>query len=125
MKVHVCFVQNDVLNHETKTAADGVGLLNEDHLLYFEDDKKAKHAITFTSEGVILERIAEVSSRTILRYGEQGECSVNSPYGAMHFTSQLQFSEKRDSCWKVHYSIFSEEEKVSEMELEWKFEKLA
>lgn len=125
MKVHVCFVQNDRRNHETKTFADTIGLLNEDHLLYQEDAVKAKHAVTFTADEIVLERTADVSSRTVLKYGESGECVVNSPYGEMRFTTRLQSSEKTDLHWVVHYFIYSEGEEISEMELEWKFEKLA
>jgi hypothetical protein len=125
MKVHVCFVQNDLMNHETKIISDCIALLNDNHLLYKEDEADAKHSITFSPEAIILERIAEVSSRTVLKHGEEGETVVNSPYGVMHFTARLQSSEQTELHWKVHYAIYSEEEQISEMELEWKFDKLA
>ena len=125
MRVHVCFVQNDLMNQETKVIADGIGLLNEQHLLYQEDDTKAKHAVTFGPEEIVLERVSDVSSRTVLRNGKIGECVVKSSYGEMHFTTRLHSKEMKDGGWKMHYAIFSDQEQVSEMELEWKFEKLA
>jgi len=125
MRVHVCFVQNDLMNNETKTIADGIGLLNEGHLFYQEDETNAKHSILFTPAEIVLERISEVSSRTVLLTDGNGECVVTSPYGVMKFTTKLQYSEMNESHWKIHYSIFSEDEQFAEMELEWKIEKLA
>lgn len=125
MRVHVCFVQNDLMSHETKTITDGIGLLNEGHLLYTEDETGAKHSISFGPEEIVLERIAEVSSRTVLRSGSSGECVVKSPYGDMIFTTKLQKREMNEACWKIHYVIFSGQEQISEMELVWEFQKLA
>lgn len=125
MRVHVCFVQKDLMSNETNTIVDGIGLLQDGHLLYHEDDTNAKHSITMVTDEMILERISEVSSRTVLKDGENGECVVKSPYGVMNFTTRLQSREITESAWKVHYQIFSEEEQIAEMELEWKFERLA
>jgi len=125
MKVHVFFVQNDLTNQETKVITDGIGLLNGHHLLYQEDHTKAKHAVTFSAEEIILERTADVSSRTVLRNGKIGECVVKSVYGEMHFTTRLHSKEMNDDGWRIYYAIFLGQEQVSEMELVWKFEKLA
>lgn len=125
MRVHVCFVQNDLMNHETNVITDGIGLLSGSHLLYQEDVSKAKHSVTFSSEEIILERTADVSSRTVLKEHAQGECVITSPYGIMTFMTQLQSKEMNDTHWKIHYVIYSDSEQISEMELEWKFQKLA
>lgn len=125
MKVYFTFIQHDLLANETKIVAEGIGLLNGDFLIYQEEETKAKHRITFNSEGVVLERKSEVSSRTTLPSNKEGECVVDSPYGKMQFVARLHSSKKIDSHWKVHYSIYSEKEKITEMELEWKFEKLS
>jgi uncharacterized beta-barrel protein YwiB (DUF1934 family) len=125
MRVHVCFIQNDLMNHETNVVCDGIGLLNDGALRYQEDGTKAIHLVTFKEEEIILERKADVCSRTVLKEKEDGECIVTSPYGVMHFTAKLQFRKQNEAEWKVHYILFSDTEPIAEMELEWKIKQLA
>ncbi len=119
MKVRVKLVQKDLLENKESVIVDTIGLLNSDRLLYKEAETGAKHRVSFSSEGVVLERSAEVSSRSDLKLRQKGESVVSSPYGEMRFETYCRSLEKREDRWQVEYSILQQGEVVSDFILIW------
>ena len=119
MRVKVILEATDLNTGEKKVLADGPAILNGDELLYTEKDTNARHKITFSDE-VIIERKAEISSRTVIREGKRGESVVSSEFGDMKMLTEGKMKTHSKTAWLVEYLVISENETVLRQRLEWK-----
>lgn len=110
---------------EEKVIADGPAIMEEGRLRYKEDEQKAFHDVHFSEEEVILERRADVSSRTVLNRKKQSQSTVKSPWGDMNLEAKVNRIDMEKYRWTVEYELFSENERVLNQRLEWKIRYLA
>ena len=119
MKVHVKLRQIEMAGGEEKILADTRGLLNGERLLYPEDTG-IMHTVTFGAEEIILERKADVNSRTELRKrGGKGKSIVVSEYGSLEFETELYRYEKDDGFCLIGYRVLSSGDTVLDQILIW------
>ena len=119
MKVHVKLRQIAMPGGEEKILADTRGLLNGERLLYPEDTG-IMHTVTFGAEEIILERKADVNSRTELRKrGGKGKSIVVSEYGSLEFETELYRYEKDDEFCLAGYRVLSSGDTVLDQILIW------
>ena len=118
MKVHVKLRQIAMPGGEEKILADTRGLLNGERLLYPEDTG-IMHTVTFGAEEIILERKADVVSRTVLRKRGRGKSFIDSEYGRLELETELSRYEKNDTVWLVEYRVLSGDEPVLDQILIW------
>lgn len=118
MRIALTLKATDLETGQVKVLADGPAILHEETLIYVEKDTGARHRVRFGEE-VIIERSAEVSSRTVLREGGNGESVVSSPYGDMKLVTKCKMKTHSKTAWIVEYSVFSGDEQVLEQRLEW------
>lgn len=119
MKVHVRLRQIIMPGGEEKILADTGGLLNGERLLYPEDTG-IMHTVTFGAEEIILERKADVNSRTELRKrGGRGKSIVVSEYGSLEFETELYRYEKDDGFCLAGYRVLSCGDTVLDQILIW------
>ena len=124
MKVSVLLRQHDKLNGSESILVNTTGLLNGERLLYPEG-KNAVHSVTFGEEEVILERKADVTSRTVLRKGGRGESFIDSEYGRLVLETELSRYEKNDTDFLVEYRVLSGNETVLDQLLIWEIRKIS
>lgn len=125
MRVQVTLKQVNLDTGEEKVIADGPAIMEEGRLRYKEDEEKAFHDVHFSEEEVILERRAEVSSRTVLNRKRQSQSTVKSPWGDMNLDAKVNRIDMEKYRWTVEYELFSENERVLNQRLEWKIRYLA
>ena len=118
MKVNIKLTQTDRFTGVQTTLIQTQGLLNGNRLLYPED-KGAVQSVTFSGEEIILERRADVISRTVLRKGGKGKSFIDSEYGRLELETQLSRYEKNDTFWLVEYRILSGNAPVLDQTLVW------
>ncbi len=105
-------IRYDFFEKKEEILADTTALYNGDRLLFTENGTDAKLSITFTEKEIILERKADVASRTVLRHDHS--CSeVVSPYGKMRLDAKLLAEKKSDTAWMCEYQILSGKEIVT------------
>lgn len=124
MKVSVKLRQQDLLNNEENILVDCAGLLNGERLLYPES-KGIMQTITFGEDEVILERKADVISRTELRKRGRGRSYIDSEYGRLEFETELTRYEKNDNFRLVEYRVYAGNEPVLNQILIWEIEKIS
>lgn len=125
MRVQVTLKQINLDTGEEKVIADGPAIMEEGRLRYKEDAEKAFHDVHFSEEEVILERRADVSSRTVLNRKKQSQSTVKSPWGDMNLDAKVNRIDMEKYRWAVEYELFSENERVLNQRLEWKIRYLA
>lgn len=119
MKVNVRLRQIDRLGNEEKILADTGGLQNGNRILYPES-KGVTHTVTFTEDEIILERKADVISRTVLsKKGGRGTSIVDSEYGRLEFETKLNRYETDEAFRLVEYQVLSQGETVLDQILIW------
>jgi hypothetical protein len=94
------------------------GLLNGSRLLYPED-RHAVQSVIFGEEEIILERKADVISRTVLRKRGRGKSFIDSEYGRLELETELSRYEKNDTVWLVEYRVLSGDDPVLDQILIW------
>ena len=117
MKVSVRMIRRDMLTGDEEVLLETEGLLNGNRLLYRESDT-ARQSVIF-DEQIILQRNADVSSKTVLTYGKEGTSTVISEYGTMELKTRLLASHKSLQEWSVLYQVVSGSEIVLHQELVW------
>lgn len=118
MKVSVRLRQIDKMSGEEKTLAETGGLMTGQRLLYPES-KGVTQSVTFGEDEIILERKADVTSRTLLRKGGRGKSYIDSEYGRLEFETELSRYEKNDTFRLVEYRIIADGETVLDQILIW------
>ena len=121
MRVDIQLRREDVLTGEEEIIFEGPAILNHDRLVYFEERGGAKQTVTFEEGKIVLERVAEISSRTVLRTEGTGSSRVDSPYGIMSLDTVLRSFDKDEDRWMVEYQVLSGNEPVTDQRLIWKF----
>ena len=117
MKVSVRMIRRDMLTGEEEVLIETEGLLNGNRLLYRESDT-ARQSVIF-DEQIILQRHADVSSKTVLTYGKEGTSTVISEYGTMELKTRLLASHKSLQEWSVLYQVVSGSGIVLHQDLVW------
>lgn len=126
MRVHVVLKQIDYNTKKEEIVKDGIGLLKDDTLVYFEDtEEKAKHEISFSNHGCKLKRNGDVTSVTNLRLNMYESSKVHSPYGVMEIASFAHSVVKKEDVWSVEYSLFQGEQEVLHQTLVFEIQPLA
>lgn len=118
MRVHVVLKATDLSSGEVKILADGPAILKADELLYRESGTGARHRIVF-GDDLIIERKADVVSRTTIRERVSGTAVVESAYGTMELRTECLDKSRQDGLWRVVYAVYSGADKVLEQRLEW------
>ena len=118
MKVSVRLRQIDKMSGEEKILAETGGLMTGQRLLYPES-KGVTQFVTFGEDEIILERKADVTSRTLLRKGGRGKSYIDSEYGRLEFETELSRYEKDDTFRLVEYRIIADGETVLDQILIW------
>ena len=118
MKTSVRLKQIDRFSGEEKILVQGQGLLNGNRLLYPES-KDAVQSVTFNDEEIILERKADVISRTELRKRGRGKSFIDSEFGRLELETELGRYERNDTVWLVEYRVLSGDEPVLDQILIW------
>lgn len=124
MKVSVLLRQLDNQSKEEKILVNTSGLLNGKRLLYPEG-KNAMHSVTFGESEIILERKADVTSRTVLKKGGRGESFIDSEYGRLTLETELSRYERNDTDFLVGYKVYAGEEAVLDQLLIWEIRKIS
>lgn len=117
MRVHVRMIRQDMLSGEEEVLLETAGLLNGSRLLYRESEE-ARQSVSFGDE-IILERHADVSSRTVLRRNGDGFSRVFSPYGTMEMTARLIACTLTPWQWETEYQVLADDEKILHQKLIW------
>lgn len=117
MKVSVRMIRRDMLTGEEEVLLETEGLLNGNRLLYRESDT-ARQSVIFADQ-IILQRHADVSSKTVLSYGKEGVSTIVSAYGTMELKTRLLASHRSLNEWSVLYQVVSGSEIVLHQELVW------
>lgn len=118
MKVFVRLRQTDRVSGKETTLVQTQGLLNGSRLLYPED-RHAVQSVIFGEDEIILERKADVISRTVLRKRGRGKSFIDSEYGRLELETELSRYEKNDTVWLVEYRVLSGDEPVLDQILIW------
>ena len=118
MKVSVRLKQIDRISGKETILVQGPGLLNGNRLLYPESSH-AVQSVTFDDEEIILERKADVVSRTVLRKRGRGKSFIDSECGRLELETELSRYEKNDTVWLVEYRVLSGDEPVLDQILIW------
>ncbi len=124
MKVSVRLRQIDKMSGEEKILADTGGLLTGRRLLYPES-KGITQSITFGEDEIILERKADVTSRTELKKGGRGKSYIDSEYGRLEFETELSRYEINDTFRLIEYRIIANDETVLDQILIWEIGKIS
>lgn len=120
MRVQVTLKQMNLDTGEETIIADGPAIMEEGRLRYKEDKEKAFHDVHFSEEEVVLERRADVSSKTVLNQKKKSKSTVKSPWGDMNLEAKTNLIKMEKQRWIVEYELFSENERVLNQRLEWK-----
>lgn len=121
MKINIRLIRKDRLNNEECILTEAPALLNGNRLLYSEAGG-AVHSVSFNKNEIILERRADIASRTILRKGGSGKSFIDSEYGRMELETKLRRCEKNDTFWLVEYQVLSGDETVLDQILIWEID---
>lgn len=124
MKVSILLRQHDKLNNSESILVNTTGLLNGERLLYPEGEN-AVHSVTFGEEEIILERKADVISRTVLRKRGRGESFIDSEYGRLTLETELSRYVKNDTYRLVEYSVFAGDDTVLDQILIWEIKPIS
>ena len=124
MRIRVRLFQTDLITGNEKLLVDAKGFLTDETLSYFEESG-ARHRITFGTEEIVLERISEISSRTVLGKKGIGRSVVDSPYGRMEMPAFLKAHERTDDEWMIEYQVLAGEAPVTDQRLVWKITPVA
>lgn len=125
MRVQVTLKQINLDTGEEKVIADGPAIMEKGRLRYREDREKAIHDVHFSEEEVILERRADISSRTVLTNGKQSQSTVKSPWGDMNLQAKTNLIQMEKERWIVEYELFSENERILNQRLQWEIRYLS
>ena len=125
MRVQVTLKQINLDTGEEKIIADGPAIMEEGRLRYREDQEKAIHDVHFSEKEVILERRAEISSRTVLSNERDSHSMVKSPWGDMNLEAKTNRISMEKERWIVEYELFSENERILNQRLQWEIRYLS
>lgn len=118
MKVRLRMLRIDMLTGEEETLLETEALLNRDRLLYRESET-ARQSVFF-GENIILERHADISSRTVLIPYRDGTAEVTSEYGTMEMKTRLLAFHKDQFEWSVEYQVLVQDEISLHQKLIWR-----
>ena len=119
MRVRVKMYRRDLLANQQELFVDTVGILKNDQLSYFENDRKTKHVITFKNDNVVIERHGDTTSFTTLCTNVTNECLIHSEYGDMVLHAETKNITKTNDKWIVTYRLLSGEEVVLYQTITW------
>ena len=120
MEIRIRLTQYDYDEKKTTVLADGKGFLLNDTLTYQElDNPSVRHEVAFGKDQIVLERHADIKSRTILPLDGKGESRIISPYGIMELETEIEEYYQDDEVWMVQYSIFEDGREVTHQRLVW------
>lgn len=119
MRVKVIMTRKDRITGIREILAETTALYDGESLRYREEDGGAMQKVTFRDGFVILERKAEVSSRTEFSPDGQGKCIVMSAYGNMELQAYMDKADRSPQLWQVGYKVFSGDEVVTDQLITW------
>ena len=119
MRIRVKMYRQDLLANQQELFVDTVGILKNDQLSYFENDRKTKHVITFKNDSVVMERHGDTASFTTLCMNVTNECLIHSEYGDMVLHAETENITKTKDKWIVTYRLLSGEEVVLYQTITW------
>ncbi|MCR5229719.1 MAG: DUF1934 domain-containing protein [Solobacterium sp.] len=120
MEINIKAMQFDLLENRFTLLAQGKGTLEGSTLIYRElADPAVRNEITFSDEGIILKRIADIRSTTVLKQGGRASASVRSPYGDMVLETELVGYRKDRGRWEAEYKIYSGPQLVTHQKFVW------
>ena len=119
MRVRVKMYRQDLLENHQELFVDTVGILKDDQLSYFENDKKTKHVITFKDDRVVIERYGDVSTFTTLCTNVKSECLIRSEYGDMVLQTETENITRTKDKWIVAYRVLSDRDVVLHQRIRW------
>ena len=83
------------------------------------NNPSVRHEIAFEKDQIILERHADIKSKTILPLDGRGKSRIISPYGIMELETEIEEYYQNDEVWMVQYSIFEDGREVTHQRLVW------
>ena len=119
MRVRVKMYRQDLLENHQELFVDTVGILKDDQLSYFENDKKTKHVITFKDDRVVIERYGDVSTFTTLCTNVKSECLIRSEDGDMVLQAETENITRTKDKWIVAYRVLSDRDVVLHQRIRW------
>ncbi|MCR5795946.1 MAG: DUF1934 domain-containing protein [Solobacterium sp.] len=119
MRVRMVMKRTDLSSGEEEVFPAVSAILRDTDLLYREADTGASVCVSFKDDTVVIERKAEITSRTVLHKNRQGTSVVSSPYGTMELHTYMADFAKMFDKWAVTYKITYSEETAVEQKIEW------